>query len=446
MQEESSLNLENDSGVVARWLAWIHVKLFGQDISAYMRHFLRQLSYSFVGLMIANLLLFAAIMLVGRQLGPEQFGWFSLTVAISQVLIIPMMLGMDVASMRGVSLSQNDRKVMRRVASSGLRVVGVSGLVVAGVVLVGAGQIGGRFGLDISLLRWSAVLAVAIVIKTFLDSVIRGEGQFRLQALVRVLEAAAILLGWLWLWRVAGMETYGGFVLALLIGSGLASLLYLSLGRVGNLLSWQAYDSREAWALWQYIRFALIGAVGALLLMTGDKILVEKMMGAANLGVYAAYYFVSVQVAVQVSAIFVNVFFPMVASQNDKQVVLKKLNRLVMWMFIPGVGLTMAITSLSLKLLSGEYTFDFKLVVAMSVFAMMFFIWQTYWWFIASTGAAGVRFTAVHGVVAGGAFWFLLWQLVGRLGLFAPAVSFMFVFAYISVAIWRWSRNYQVVN
>lgn len=418
-----------------------HRRLFDHVMSSYMRQFLKQLSFSFVGLTAANAILFGTLLLAGRLLGPQQLGLFALALAMSQLLIIPMMLGMDVAVMRGVAMNIKRLTARRRIVSSGFLVM-VSATVLASlIVFVLAGLLSAVFGIASGVIRAATALALALAFRMFFDGVIRGGGKFRFQAGARVLEAAVILLGFVALyWLVGG--GYALFVVATIMGAAVISMLYLMRGGVGRLIGRQYWRGKVALDLWRYIRFGMVGAVAGLLLVGGDKFMIGRLLGQASLGVYAAYYYVSVQVAAQLSYVFINVFFPMVSRHEDKLAVLKKLDRLVVVSFMPAVLVAVGGGAISLKLLGSAYMFSWRLIFSMSVYAMLFFIWQTYWWFIASTGARGVRFIGLNGLVAGVIYLAGIYCLVGRFGIFAPAMSFFIVFVYLGWVIRWWKKRF----
>ncbi len=420
----------------------LHHWLFGHTMGAYMKQFLKHLSFSLGGLTLANGILFGTLLLVGRLLGPGQLGLFSLTLAMAQVLVIPMMLGMDVAVMRSVARHAPHLKAKRRIVSSGFLVIGLGVPLVALLVAGSAGVLSALFGIERVVWRTAAALAIVLVFRMFFDGVIRGEGKFKFQSGARVVEALVILLSFTALYWLTGQGGYRLFLVATMIGAAVISVLYLTGGEVGRLIARRYASRQEAWRLWRYIRFGMGGAVAGLLMVGGDKLLIERLLGPVSLGVYAAYYYVSVQVATQLSYVFINVFFPMVSRHEDKLAVLKKIDRLTRLSFVPAVLLMMGGVAVSLYLLSDAYHFSWVLILSMSVYAILFFIWQIYWWFIASTGAAGVRFTGLHGLVAGIAYLVAIRFLAAKFNLLAPALSFFIVFAYLGGVIQWWKKKY----
>ena len=420
----------------------LHRRLFGHTMGAYMKQFLKHLSLSLVGLTLANGVLFGTILLAGRLLGPEQLGMFSFTLAMAQVLVIPMMLGMDVAVMRSVARHAGKLKDARRIVSSGFLVMGVSLPLVALLIAGLAGALSSLFGVETAVWRMAVVLAIALAFRMFFDGVIRGEGKFKFQSVARVAEALVVLTSFTVLYWLVDGGGHRLFLLATVIGVAVISILYLTGGGAGRLIAWRYGSRPESLRLWRYIRFGMIGSVAGLLMVGGDKLLIERLLGQVSLGVYAAYYFISVQLATQLNYMFINVFFPMVSGYKDKLAVLKKVDRLARLALVPAALVIMGEMAASLYLLSDAYLFSWALILSMSVYATLYFIWQTYWWFIASTGAAGVRFTSLHGLMAGAAYLLAIRFLASKFDLLAPALSFFIVFAYLSAVIGWWKKRY----
>lgn len=412
-----------------------HALVFGQDMGENMQQFLRNLTYSFAGLTLANGILFAATMAAGRMLGPVEFGRFALAVAVAQVLVIPMLLGMDIAGLRALAqaVSFSDR---RRVVTSGWFVVMAASLIV-GLVALFFARMPHSLGFSPDLVRLAVILALVIASRQFFDGAMRGLSRFRRQAHVRVAEALLVLAGLGWLIFSTGL-THRGFVAVVSAGAAAAVILYLVYGGVQRFLTLTAWDWQVARELWYYNRFGLLGALGGLLIVSGEKIVVARLLGEEAMGVYAAYYLLSVQIAAQLSYMFVNVFFPAVVQQRSVAVVWQKLDRLLKFFFAPAVLLGTGISALGLFALGRTYAFSWLLAVSMSAYAVLFFVWQVYWWLIASTGARGVRFTSLCGLAAGVAYLAGIYLLAERLALFAPVVSFVLVSGGLAAAVYRW--------
>ncbi|HLD25628.1 MAG TPA: oligosaccharide flippase family protein [Candidatus Andersenbacteria bacterium] len=416
-----------------------HQHLFGQELTVAMKNFLQNLSLSLTGYVIANSLIFVSIVVAGRLLGPSQFGQYALTIALSQILIIPMLPGIDVAAMREVALHPQQ---LPQIAASGLFLLAACTLATwIGVLLVGdtAARL---LGLGGSVVRIAALIALAMAGKTFWDSIVRGSGAFRLQLWVRIVDAALILFiflaGYAWLgvhdWRLLALGVTGGALAS-------AWIFYSWVGR--GQLRWAGVTSAVTRRLVRYGWAGVIGAVAGILLASADKVLLGNFLGSRGLGVYQAYYFASVQLTGQLALIFLNVFFPAAVGQSDLAIVIRKLDRLVVRLAVPAIiGVSLFILA-TLWLFSSAYERNLILVLLMSVYAVLWFIMMTYWTLINTTGPRGILYASLNALVAGVMYLLLVQQLLPLLELYAPPIAFLAAFGYMGGAIWLWRVRFR---
>jgi O-antigen/teichoic acid export membrane protein len=393
-----------------------------------MRVFVRQLSYSTAGLATANGLLLVAALVIGSAAGPEEFGQFSLIVAAAQLLVIPMLLGMDVATLRALARTAVPREQQQAV-TAGLTVVAIA----AGAVTL----LGAALGAPLLAL----LLGVALSFRGFFDAVARGLGTFRAQALIRCLEALCMLGGVLFV--IGGLKARAGenFAVLLLASSVATSGLYLAAGQKA-LLSARAWRSAVALELWRYVRFALLGSAGALLLVSADKLMIGRLLGEEQLGVYAAYHLLSVQLALQLSYIFVNAFFPAVAGEGSKGAVLKKLDRVMLVAAGPALLVAFSILFIGLHVLPNAYGFSWLLALGMSFSAVSFFLYQANRWGIASHRARGGGFCRLQNSIAGVGYLVGIYLFSPRLGLLAAPVAWLLIAAYLATMVRWWRRQF----
>ena len=88
----------------------IYKKIFGNDLSEDGRKFFYNIYLSLGGGIIAGAIMFIINILAGRWLGPEKYGTLSLTISISQILLIPLIFSLDISSVRALSRSKNDQE------------------------------------------------------------------------------------------------------------------------------------------------------------------------------------------------------------------------------------------------------------------------------------------------------------------------------------------------
>jgi O-antigen/teichoic acid export membrane protein len=422
--------------IVRQALLQSHRLLFGHEMTLTMRRFLRHLSYSLIGYVVGNAILFAAVVLAGRLLGPIAFGQYALVMALAQIFVIPMLPGTDMAVMRETALHQG--RARSQVLSSGLVFASVTSVVAAATAFAFAGKAAGWLGLNVTIWRVAVVVALALVVRTFFDGVVRGKGDWRLQMAARVIDSSMVLGVFTVSFWLFGVRDFRALAAGIFAGALIAGLIFFDQSVRGHLAR-AAVSSRMIGILWRYGRFGVMGAIGGILLASADKVLLGKFLGTRDLGIYQAYYFASVQLTGQLALIFLNVFFPTVVRQRDLTIVLRKLDRLVAIFFLPSLIAVAGFVTVTLWLFSGEFSLDWRLIFLMSLYSLLWFLYMVYWTLMASTGPGGMLYASSTGLVAGGLYLSVVYRLVNDLNIFAPGVAFVgtFVFMMVTVILWR---------
>jgi len=419
-----------------------HFFLFGHDVTTTMKEFMSNLSLSFVAYFLSNGILFIAILLAGRLLGPFEFGQYALVMAISQILIIFMLPGIETATMRQVALEYTDEKKMRATISSGLVFTTVTSLVVGMLAWFFASTIADYFSFSSSLFRIAIIVSLAMVARSFFDSVIRGKGEFKLQLRVKVLDSLIVFGIFILGYTFFVEPDYRLLIAGLVLGStGSAFLFYR--WSLDKFIEWGKVDFTVVSKLWHYARFAVFGGLGGVMLLSVDKILIGNVLGSETLGLYQAYSFASLQIAGQLAFVFLNVFFPAVVRQRDLTVVLRKIDKLIIFGLVPAFLFIVSFVYLILRLFSSEYELNSYLVIAMSVYSVFWFLTTIYLFLIASTGPDGLFYSSITGFLAGALYLAIVYYLIPSLGLFAPSVSFMFAFVFMFFAALLWRLKFS---
>lgn len=415
-------------------MAYVHQALFGHEMSQHMQDFVRQLSFSFVGYVGANSLLFVAVVLAGRLLGPLQFGQYALVMAVSQVLIIPMVLGIDSAVMREVALKP---KNLEEIISSGFIMQALFSLITVIVLLTIDDLISNRLDIPVDIIRVAVIVALAVGLRAFFDGVVRGQRYFKLQSAVRMIDASVVLFVLIGGYYLAGWDDFRLLSMGITLGA-LAATCFFGWWGGGWLLALSKSSLAMARRLWLYGSPGVLGAVAGILLVSADKIILRNTVGTSALGVYQAHYFASVQLSGQLAYIFLNVFFPTVVRERDLSHVLRKLDRLLAISLLPAGLVIGAFIWLTLQLFSFPYSREASLIPLMSVYAVLWFVFMTYWTLVASTGPKGIWYASTHALIAGILYVVMVNQLVRPLGLHAPGAAFILAFVYMAGAIWLW--------
>ncbi|MEO6077944.1 MAG: oligosaccharide flippase family protein [Candidatus Andersenbacteria bacterium] len=293
-------------------------------------NFFKNLSWSFFGGVGASAIMMAINIFVGRLLGPTEYGKYSLVISLSQIIIIPIVFGLDISAVRAIATSTNEQEKRRNI-SAALYFTVVASLAIGFVVYMLRFQIAHIMNAPQEVVLIALAFAIIIALKTIADAVMRGLEMFRYQFIARVIEVATICFFFFLFffgWKMVSFESY-----VWVLGIGALGPVILYFNRI------RFFFSRlHAPTLRNQIAFSSIIVVGTLLgtaFNSLDKLALARYASLYELGVYGAYFTASTNLIAQLTQAFLNVFFPMIAKYKDKRDIILRVNRYSKILFIP---------------------------------------------------------------------------------------------------------------
>lgn len=311
-------------------LEMIHQRIFGHRLEDEMRQFLKNLSWSFFGGIIASALMIGVNVAIGRYFGPEEYGKYNLVLILSQILLIFIYLGTDISSVKFISNAGNAQSKRAFLSSSFYFVVMmiILGWCCYFLIYLNIEQ---YFTIDSRYVFSALILGSALALKGITDGYLRSYSDFRFQALLRVVEAILITSGLIFVLSIHNVQGYQYYVYALFGGALLFSVTtLLRLRKNLGAFRWDAFKMMIS-----YGNVILFGSIFGILFNSLDKIIVAKYLGILELGIYSAYFMTSTNIIAQITHLFNNAFFPAI-SQVSNTAYVEKINILTKWFFVPG--------------------------------------------------------------------------------------------------------------
>ncbi len=373
----------------------IHQWLFQQPLSKEMLSFINNLSWSFFGGIISAAIIFIVNIIAGRILGPDQYGQYSLVIALSAIFVILMTWGLDTAIVFYVARN-NISTVKKQYRGNVLLLYGILSFSVVIFLYLIKTKLILWFKAPSIVIYWAIIFALFYSLKNIADAFIKSAHQFRFQSFLRILEAIVILLTFGLFVFFTNFNNFSNYLTVILFGGlvfVLATFIYF---RKKIIFSWKYTQP-----LLSYGSFAIVGAFSGILLNSFDKILINQYLGSYQLGIYNAYFTVSVALITQLIAMFINVFFPVLSSLSNKEVIFYKINKVFFILFLPLFIIISLIISLAISLFGQQYPFDFYLILEFSFLSTLIIYFTILWWLVASQGKKGIKFTSINGIIAG---------------------------------------------
>ena len=374
----------------------LHRRIFGHEMSDEMSKFLGNLSWSFAGGVVAGVILLLINIIAGRWLGPEEYGKYNLILALSLFFIIPMTLGLDVSAPRFIALLKK-RDEKNTLAKFILKRVFFTSVIffLAFFLLFIFLRNNGFF--DFEIVIFALCFAIFLSARNIFDGILRGRGLFQLQMKLRLLESFIIMISFvgLCLFFESSFKTY-----VLAIALGYLSFNIFSFVKSKIFITSMNILQRQENVI-KYGMYATVGAFASFLFMGSDKILVNSFFSKNDLGLYSAYFTASIIPISQLQTTIVNVFFPTVSQALNKEVVLKKINRLSFIFFVPIILFVFSYSLVFITLFGNEYGKDLFLILLFSIYATLFFFVGIKQWFLASLSHTSIFLSSIAAIVSG---------------------------------------------
>lgn len=361
--------------------------IFHEKISDEVKSFLKNLSYVAVGTLIAALLSFAFNILAGRILGPIEYGKFTLVQSVAMFLYIPMLLGLSTAMVK-YSSEKEDFERQSRIISTAFMLVAL--FIIASVILyfIFASQLSAIFSTPSKLFNLSIILAILFVFYTITTSTLRGLFKMKTLAIFQPIYAAITLFAFLF-FILNNLLSFKSMVYSMFLAYGITGTILL----VFFLRKYLRFQFDKFWAstLAKYGMFALIGGLSFVFYTNVDKILINRYMTVADVGIYKAYYLASINVAGLFFGIFNTVFFPTASKYKNKGTLFKKINKLIPYLISLGLPFILLCEFIILKLYGGGYPINFLLMLLFAAASILVVWYGLYDWTFCSQGMRGVK-------------------------------------------------------
>lgn len=366
----------------------------------------------FCGYAATNLILFLANLIVARTFGPSMYGQLIVIQSLSNILVIPMLLGQDVVMLRHAA---DSGKYFQVVLCSAV-LIGVTVSLTLLATVLGLEQVSDWAKMSPYLVTLSLLWAVALTLKYWGGAVFRTLKQFGRLARTDIIASSVVLLGIVGLWfsRRLELNTY-------LITVGFSCGIYLW----GLKLLRRPRDKTTSWdQTRKWFRPLLVW--GSIYMVTGvsgffvngaDRIILNKYWGSEEVGLYGVYMSAASQLLLPFSLIFVNALFPHVAAAKDKQSYLNMVNNFLKRFWILIAGLNLLVVWIIVSLYGPSFQIRALQLSVLSVAVCLNLWWQLRVPLMSSIDLHSFVYGTVSAVIISVVSLYLNWQVIPVFGI-----------------------------
>ncbi len=364
----------------------IYGKIFKEEITPIVKIFFQNLKHAIFGYGIAAFFIFIFQILAGRALGPINYGRYALVDSMGAFLFIFMTLGVSTAAIKYNSEKENELR-QQKIISSSYFITLIIIFISTFLFIFFANFLSNFFSVSLIILNYSVIFAICYSLYTLAIDSLCGLHQIKKMATFRALYGFLILsFSALFLFRYnVSFEN----VILVICFSYLTTFLLITI----NIRNYISLKIDKIWIknLLEYGLYMIGGYLSVVFLPILSKIMVNKFLTLYDVGIYNAYYFASLNVAILFNTIFIAVFFPTASKYPQKSLVLKKIKKITPFLFIIGIPALFVIQILVLKFFGQKYPTDYLLMLLFAVSGVMFFIYSLYMWLFYSKGVIQAR-------------------------------------------------------
>lgn len=405
--------------IIPKIIVNVYERIFQDKISSNIQLFIKNFSWVMLGYGVAAALIFAFQVIAGRVLGPTEYGKYVLVDSLAIFLHIVMMLGISTAAIK--YLAENPQpKEQQKIISTSYFLVFISSSLFALFFFILLSQFSKFLNISPSILRLSVTFAYCYSLYILAIDILRGLQQMKKLAVFRAgygLIALIVLLVFILFLK------YISFLAAVFSVSFayLVIFLFLSFGLGKYFLN--QFNKVLIKKFLSYGLYVMVGGLCFTFLPHLSKILVNKYLTTKEVGIYNAYYFSSLGLVIFLFTVFITVFFPFVSQYPEKEVIFKKIKKLLPYLFLGGVPFLFLAELIILLLYGPDYPINYFLMLFFALSGVLIAVYGIYHWLFYSQGIMGGRLAAFVTLIVILLNLLLNLYLINRLALFGAVIS-----------------------
>jgi O-antigen/teichoic acid export membrane protein len=382
--------------------------------------------------MFGALLALTFSILGARILGPANFGSLGLVTTVGAILTISMQVSLT-PMIKYSSEAQDHFARLSIISTSYVLIALLTAVSTLAFVLFSA-PLSYVFGVSVELFFFALFFAVTSTFFQLTLNSLRILFKMRAYALLTAAQAVVLLAAFLTFishdmrsWESAAYSYYLSYAVV-----GFILIIYLR--------NYMKLRFEWSWAkkIMHYSVLALPGAVAGIF-MGVDRILINKFMTTADVGIYNAYFLPSITVAFMLWTVINAGFFPYASRSDDKSAILRHASKAAPYLAVSLTPLLLLLEWILFVLYGHQYPFSLEIAVFFAIAGTMSFLYLFLSWLIAAEGTRGAKvntISSIIGLIMLIGFDVVLIPLIGILG-----AAITLVFAYLVAAFYLLSRR-----
>ncbi len=376
--------------IITRLFNAAYRRVFGTEPTGEENQFAYNIGYFGVAYGIASVLGFAFQVGAGRVLEPTTYGEYAVVISIASILSILMLTGITTGMVR-LNAAASDDKMRSLVFSSTYFLVLVFSLVFALVYYLFSPQLAQLFSVSNAVFSLAIIFAILLVFHTISTSSLQSLLKVKSLALFQVVYSVCLLVAFLLLVYLRFAPVNQAVLSAYIACALTAGIIVFTLR---GFLSPKAISRFWMNRLMKYAAYGTMGVASGVILTSVDKILINRFLTMADVGIYQAYSTASLSIVAMAVTVFATIFFPTASKYPDKGAIFQRINKLVPYLIIIGFPAIIGLEFIVMKFYGSQYPINWGLMLLFAATSLVFGLYNVYAWLVSAHGLKGARITA----------------------------------------------------
>ncbi|MCW1930177.1 MAG: oligosaccharide flippase family protein [Candidatus Kerfeldbacteria bacterium] len=430
MSLSSVFNSERIESGLQKILLIGYSKILKKEPSEKIKNFFTNFGYLALAELIGSVIGFPIKILVGRFLGPEEYGKYALILNLTQFFIIPMLLGFSTAVLQYLpSHPEKKSRIMTIVFACTIVTTGFFTL----FFLLTPHIWTSLFNVSRDIFIWTIAYSIIYVFYYVLEAFQRGSHRFFLLFWITILNSSVLLITFLIFLFGFHQETYQTFITANIVAFASSCVVFLYFFFFKDKPDYTP-DAQLTKKILSYSGLATLGGITGFIIGNTDRLFLNHYASLYWVGVYAAYTNASTFLIGRFFQLFLNVYFPTVAKEKDKSAVIHSVQRMYRFAVIP-IFIVSVLSIWGVMLLFGNaFPILPHFILLFSFNNCLMVLYQLQMWLFNAQGNRGMKttsriliFNAVLNIIL---YFFLIqwWGVVGAL--FSATITYTIFILY----------------
>lgn len=380
------------------FINFCHFKLFGEPMGEKMKIFINHLgwmSFSTIGIIFFS---FITNLLAGRLLGPTEYGKYSLILSLGAIFAIPMLFGVNTASVNLISSTAKPSK-KKSYTQNTIFLSIIFTLITLSILVIFNSQFITFLNTNKQIYFLLLIYSTFFSLKSASEAIIKGKHHFKFLSFLEFLSSFIIFSVFIIIIFLTKKYQLQSIIIPIFVSLTVYVILFFK--KTYKELTNIHINKNTIKIIMNYGKFAALGGISGIAMGNIDKFLINKYMTLADVGVYSIYLSSSSFITNYMLQVFIQVFFPTISSIKNKVIVVNKIIKLMFLTAIPLFLINICSTVFILFLMGNQYEKNIIYIILFSIYSMVLIFSNIFWWTINSLGSAGIKFTSFSGVFIG---------------------------------------------